>query len=161
MTMVLRTDRGNLVDIAELPTEADVATALQVLDHQRATNLPCLWQLTVDTDSDPTWGSGPAVWLNAGIAGSTGMLRWVDRSGEYIPAAGAQRLTTTPERLAYFDWSGTACSVHAALQVPIALVLAAVTELTATRRRPACLEWTPMRGHQPLVGLPVGEHSAP
>lgn len=159
MTTVLRDGHGNLVDLTELPVDADVAGALRAINDEHGADLPRLWRLTVEHDLDPHWGGGgPAVWLDAGTAGPTGVLRWVDRSGEFLPATGARRLFDHQRRLGYFDWSGTACSVHVALQVPISLVLTAVAEVAATRRRPTCLEWASGQGHHVLVGPPIEQH---
>jgi len=150
---------SNLIDLTELPTDADVVSALRALNDEHGADLPRLWQLTVEHDVDPHWGGhGPAVFLNAGTAGPTGALRWVDRSGEFIPAVGSRRLFSHEQRVPYFDWSGTACGVHVALQVPIDSVFAAVAELLASRRRPTCLQWTPVQSHHMLIGPPAEQH---
>ncbi|MGH3752933.1 MAG: Imm1 family immunity protein [Pseudonocardiaceae bacterium] len=156
MATVLRDDQGNLIDLTALPVDADVAGALRATNDEHGAELPRLWRLTVEHDVDQHWGgSGPAVWLDAGTAGVTGALRWIDRSGEYVPAVNARRLFSGPQRLSYFDWAGTACSVHIALQVPIELVLAAVAEVSTTRLRPTCVQWIPIEGSHVLVGPPV------
>jgi Immunity protein Imm1 len=158
MTTVLRDDQGNLVDLTDLSVDADVVAELRATNDEHGPDLPRLWRLTVEHDHDPHWGAGgPAVWLDAGTAGPAGALRWVERSGEFLPATGARRLFSQ-QRLGYFDWSGSACSVHVALQVPISLVFAAVAEVITTRRRPTCLEWVPGQGHHVLVGPPVEQH---
>ena len=98
------------------------------------------------------WGSGPAVWLNAGLAGDAGALCWVDRTGTYIPADGRPALTEPAGWLAYVDWAGEACGVHVALRVPIDRVFAAVAEVVANRRRPRTVAWAAVNETEhPLV----------
>jgi hypothetical protein len=153
MTTVLRADQGNLIDLTELPTDADVAGALHATNEEHGAGLPRLWRLTVEYAVDDHWGgAGPTVWLEAGTAGDTGALRWVDNTGEFVPALGARHLVTSQHGVDYLDWSGSPCSVHVALQVPIGLVYEAVAEVAEARHRPVCLSWTRVRDNLVLVG---------
>lgn len=153
MSAVLREGRGNLITVSELPSDADVVAELRALNNERGTEKPTLWQLVVEEDDDPIWGNGPAVWLDAGMAGPVGALRWVDRGGAFIPAEGQLLLRGTPKWLPYCDWSGEACQVHIAMRVPIERVFAAVAEVVASGRRPRSEAWATVdEDRHPLVG---------
>jgi len=154
MTPVLPENQGNLINLAALPTDADVVGELRTLNARGGDGTPSLWQLTLEEDEDDDWGAGPAVWLDAGTAGASGALRWVDRSGVFIPAEGIPRLSEQGPTVPYFDWSGTACTVHIALRVPIEHVFAAVAEVVRVRQRPTSVEWAEVDRHHRLIGPP-------
>jgi hypothetical protein len=113
MAKALRSDRGSFVSLLEVPPGADLVAELRAVNTNHDGGRGRFWQITVEEDDfGEDWGGiGPAVWLNAGTAGSTGALCWV------------------------------ACGVHSALQVPIELVFEAVAEVVATRQRPTCVDW--------------------
>jgi hypothetical protein len=141
--MTVLPDDGYYVDLAEVPTDADVVSELGASNAARGLVAKPVWSFVVEDKEHPDWGVWPSVWLEAGTAGSTGALQWVE--GE--ASAGQARLSQD-EWLAYVDRSGTPCGVHVALQVPIEQVFVAVAELTATRRRPTSIEWTRIDGSE-------------
>jgi hypothetical protein len=86
-TPVLSSLPGNFVDLRDLPADAYLVAELRTLNAQQGSDSPRLFALVLDeTKADDLWGSGPSVWLNAGIGGATGLLRWVDDTGSYSPS---------------------------------------------------------------------------
>jgi hypothetical protein len=85
---VLREDLGNYADLTTLPLDADVVGELRELNTRRGADTACMWQLALDFEDDETWGRGPASWLDAGTAGTSGALEWIDRDGTFIPLVG-------------------------------------------------------------------------
>ncbi|HEX3779965.1 MAG TPA: Imm1 family immunity protein [Pseudonocardiaceae bacterium] len=131
----------NHVDLSELPIDADVTGELHMINDQQSARPPCMWQFVVASEDNDDWGRGPVTWLDAGIAGTGGVLRWVELGHTFIPASGAERLLHDDDWLPYLDWSGTPCSVRGAAEVPIEQVFAAVAEVDATHHRPTCVDW--------------------
>ncbi|HEX3792447.1 MAG TPA: Imm1 family immunity protein [Pseudonocardiaceae bacterium] len=134
----LQVDLDNYADLTTLPAGADLVGELRAWNAHHGAEISCMWLLAVTFAEDAVWGRGPASWLNAGTAGPTGALQWVDPGGVFIPVDGLGR---PAEWLPYFNWAGTECGVHVALRVPIEQVFAAVAEVSRTRRRPRCVEW--------------------
>ncbi len=142
MTDLLGEDLGNYVDLTRLRAGADLVGELRVLNSRHGSASPRLWQLVVEFDENDHWGSGPAIWLEAGIAGPRGALIWVEHGRTFIPAVGRYRLRDDRDWLSYLDWSGTPCGVRGAASIPVEQVFAAVREVVSTRRRPTVVGLT-------------------
>jgi hypothetical protein len=137
---LLNENLGHYVDLTELPLDADVSGELRALNRRYDPKLASLWSMIVEFEDDEVWGCGPAVRLEAGVAGSRGALIWVEHERTLIPARGVRQLRDKHDWDPYLDWSGTPCSVRGAASVPVELVYAAVREVVATRRRPTVVE---------------------
>jgi hypothetical protein len=140
VTELLNENVGHYVDLTQLPFDADVAGELRALNRRYDPKLASLWEMIVEFEDDEVWGRGPAVRLEAGIAGPRGALIWVEHERTFIPSRGVRRLRDKHDWDPYLDWSGTPCSVRGAASVPVELVFAAVREVVATRRRPTVVD---------------------
>jgi hypothetical protein len=149
---------GNYADLTQLPANSDVSGHLRTLNSRYGAASPRLWQLVVEFDDDDRWGTGPAVWLEAGIAGSRGALIWVERGRTLIPATGAYRLSDDRDWLPYLDWSGTPCSVRGAASVPVEQVFAAVEDVVASRRCPTAVGMVEVDSDRYQIVGPRQEH---
>ncbi|ATE54841.1 hypothetical protein [Actinosynnema pretiosum] len=105
--------------------------------HGAAT--PCLWRVVIEQDDGAEWGRpAPTRWLDVGLAGESGALRWTSPDGVAVPVdttrgSGAAGFGVT--RYAS-DHSGQPCGVSDLLAAPLPVVWAALDGLLGDRDRP-------------------------
>lgn len=143
------------ITLADLADPQALAGAVRDHDARRAAGVPpTLWQITVETGDDPVFGQVPVVWLDAGVDGTRGALRWVDRTGAHLPTPAGQDGHPGPDRTwpRWLDFSGYACTLPPRLLVPAVTALDAIAELAATGRRPDGPSWHPTPWEQAANG---------
>jgi hypothetical protein len=141
VTKLLKDENGYYADLTQLPTDADLASELRVVNTRNGADLASLWRLVVDFGDFGDWGRCASVWLDAGFAGARGALIWNEDERTFIPAESAHRLSNGHDWLPYYDWAGVECSVRGAASVPVEQAFEAVQEVVATRRRPESIDW--------------------
>lgn len=118
--------RREAFDVAELPSDFDLAGALQkVNDQYGPTGAPC-WFLYSGTEFPG---------LTVGVRGTVAAVQWVSRDEVLVPASGSG------ERGTYFAGGRHEETFPPGSEVPVADALAAVAEYVRTAQRPTCIEW--------------------
>lgn len=126
---------------------SDTAVRSDVLGDMLAFNSedgrPQIWMIVFENDDQGVWGEGPAVFMEAGLDGERGFVRWTDRSGEYVLDPRDRRVFNTDEPVRYFDSHGVQGAVPVTHHVNAITVAAAVSQAVRTRRRPTVVSWVP------------------
>ena len=119
-----------------------------VLDDMLAFNSgadarPQVWKIVIENDDQGAWGAGPAVYLDAGLDGDRGYVRWTDRSGVYVLDPQDARVFVS-DPVAYYDPHGVQGAPPVRHHVNGITVAAAVSQALRTRRRPTMVVWVPL-----------------
>ncbi|GAA2696882.1 MULTISPECIES: Imm1 family immunity protein [Actinosynnema] len=119
---------------------------------------PCLWRVVAEQDDGTAWGRpAPTRWLDVGLAGQRGALRWTGPEGVRVPVDTTASTKTGGDAVTRYasDHSGQPCGVSDLLAAPLPVVWTALQDLLADRERPrlpAPWAWAPApRGHMLLT----------
>lgn len=128
---------SNDIDVRALPDGVDLVSAIQQLSQDPGLTSPWSWTLSCLRDDVP-WYQQPALIVGVRNA-STGALSW-DDDPVLVPVTG-----TNTEPVDYWIAGAHHTPMEVGAEVPVLVVLEAVTEYLRTGQRPTPVEWVEPR----------------